>query len=165
MVAVVPVVPVALPRRLETPWGAKPAWKGTFWPTAISASLLLLVRMSGVERMLTLLSVRRAWSTTPKLGMFTPRLWVPGTAGPWMPVSRPPNWSREPMDRELRPPSSEPMTTGVTCPEPPTFGAAPVWNERPNWSLVSRPTSMITASTKTCRWGMSSLSMTLLRFL
>ncbi|CAM4384983.1 hypothetical protein COSO111634_38405 [Corallococcus soli] len=90
-----PPVPPAPPvTELPRLVGLKPDWKGTFWPTVISASSLSLVSRCGVDSTFTSEDCCMALSTTPNAGMSMPRFLSSGRTGPWMPARKPPMLAR-----------------------------------------------------------------------
>src|ERR1700743_2855671 len=84
------------PRQLE---GSCPGWKGTFWPTVISPSVLWVMIACGVEMTFTSLELCSALSTMENEGTLMPATVM---AGPWMPARKPPRDASE-----LMPPSDE----------------------------------------------------------
>ncbi len=138
-----------------------PAWKGTFWPTVISASSLSLVKMCGVESTLTSELFCSACITMEKAGMG--KL---SSSGPCRPAKKPPSWASERMpESERLLPIWLPSTATDSSPASPSSEAgAPPCSEMPKSLVFLRLTSMITASTKTWRRAMSSCSITLTKF-
>ena len=135
--------------------GEYAAWKGTFWPTVISPSVLSVMTTCGVLMTLTSLELCSACSTIPNDGMLTPETVI---GGPWMPARKPLRLDKEDTPpSELSPPSSLPSTPTSE------LRSAPPCSEAPKSVSSSRLTSMITASTKTWRRAMSSRSISLTR--
>ena len=165
-VAIVPVVGVVVvPSPLIPLRGLKPAWKGTFWPTVTSPSVLSVISTCGVEITFTSLEVCSALRSRAKLGSWSPPGIVMG--GPWMPARKPLNEaSPATPPSEERPPSSLPTTTGAEPFAPRKLRLSmrvPACVETPRSVSFWRLTSMITASTNTCRRCTSSCCTTLMR--
>ena len=168
---VVPVGVVVVPVVVEVPsrpprLGENPAWKGTFWPTVISPSVLSTMVTCGVLITFTSLEVCRALSTTANEGSVSP---IPGTVmgGPWRPARKPlSEASPATPASELSPPSSLPKTSGAGPLALRKFTLSitvPACAETPSLVWSWRLTSMITASTSTSRRGTSSFSITFVR--
>ena len=119
--------------------------------------------MWGVLSTLTLESVCKACKATPKEGMaMEPRMLSEAlSSGPCRPLMKPSRLMFGTRELMFEPwvLNWVPKNKGTVSPL--TSAAVPPWKARPTSRLVSMLTSMITASTKTCRRRMSSFFMTL----
>ena len=118
-----------------------------FWPTAISASSLLVARMCGEDSTLTLDDLASAWNSTAYDGMLVPNSSCDcASAGPTRPLMRPVAVAMLVRSSDFR---SLPWTPPNRMPSLSLPTGAPPWKLVPRSRPSPMLSSRITASMKT----------------
>ncbi len=133
-------------------------WSGTLAPTVISAWMLSIAMMCGVDSTLTSPAFATALIITPKLGTEKPTSsFAMSISGPRTPTAR--TVRRSALTGWMVRPASKPKTVSAWFPSMLGSGTPP-WYARPRLEERLTLSSMITASMNTWRGEESSRSMT-----